>query len=153
MVDEEGQVKLIDFGIAAPARVAGHEIFGSPGHMPPEQIEGRALGPEADIFAVAALLLEAWSGKAPFRRATAEASEAALRAHGMFCASRSKLRDALAEATGGRNVIAAGLKPDVDFAARLDALGAVGFVSREPLAVPAFSTPSTFPLLVLRSLK
>ena len=40
MLDEEGQVKLIDFGIAAPALVAGHEILGSPGHMPPEQVEG-----------------------------------------------------------------------------------------------------------------
>ena len=59
MVDEEGQVKVIDFGIAAPSEVAGHEVFGSPGHMPPEQIAGDSLGPPTDIFAVAATLLEA----------------------------------------------------------------------------------------------
>jgi len=79
MLDEEGQVKLIDFGIAAPALVAGHEILGSPGHMPPEQVDGKELGPPTDIFAVAVLLMEAWSGAPPFRRATPEECEAAMR--------------------------------------------------------------------------
>ncbi|AKU97631.1 serine/threonine protein kinase [Labilithrix luteola] len=79
MLDEEGQVKLIDFGIAAPARVAGHEIFGSPGHMPPEQVEGKELGPATDVFAIAVLLMEAWTGTAPFRRATPEECDEAMR--------------------------------------------------------------------------
>ena len=79
MLDEEGQVKLIDFGIAAPALVAGHEILGSPGHMPPEQVEGKELGPPTDIFAVAVLLMEAWTGIAPFRRGTPEECDAAMR--------------------------------------------------------------------------
>ena len=77
MVDDEGQVKVIDFGIAAPAEVSGHEVFGSPGHMPPEQIAGAPLGPPTDIFAVAVTLMEAWSGKPTFRRKTpAECMEA-----------------------------------------------------------------------------
>ncbi|MFO0640172.1 MAG: protein kinase [Polyangiaceae bacterium] len=80
MIDEEGQIKLIDFGIAAPARVAGHEVFGSPGHMPPEQMEGRELGPPTDVFALAVLLMEAWAGRAPFRRATLEECEKAMAA-------------------------------------------------------------------------
>src|SRR5499427_1310811 len=80
MVDEEGQVKLIDFGIAAPARVAGHEVFGSPGHMPPEQVDGHELGPPTDLFAVAVLLMEAWSGSPPFRRASPAECDAAMRA-------------------------------------------------------------------------
>lgn len=78
MIDEEGQVKLIDFGIAAPARVVGQEVFGSPGHMPPEQVQGHELGPPTDIFAVAVLLMEAWSGNAPFRRKTMEECDAAM---------------------------------------------------------------------------
>jgi serine/threonine-protein kinase len=80
MIDEEGQIKLIDFGIAAPALVAGQEILGSPGHMAPEQAEGTELGPSTDIFAVAVLLLEAWTGSAPFRRATPEECAASMRA-------------------------------------------------------------------------
>src|SRR5579862_4619914 len=72
MVDDEGQVKVIDFGISAPVATApsGHGVFGSPGHMPPEQMTGRELTPAADVFAVAVLLMELWSGKAPFRRST-----------------------------------------------------------------------------------
>jgi serine/threonine-protein kinase len=71
-------VKVIDFGIAAPASATLLEVFGSPGHMPPEQVEGKTLTPATDVFAVAVLLLEAWSGKAPFRRKEAKESEAAL---------------------------------------------------------------------------
>jgi serine/threonine protein kinase len=81
MVDEEGQVKVIDFGIAAPVATApsGHGVFGSPGHMPPEQMEAKELTPAADVFAVAVLLMELWSGRAPFRRRTREEIEAAMR--------------------------------------------------------------------------
>src|SRR6202142_4073177 len=84
MVDEEGQVKLIDFGIASLARAtrAGgppQQVFGSPGHMPPEQMEGKPLGPPADLFALGVLLMEAWSKKAPFRRKTPEEVDAALK--------------------------------------------------------------------------
>jgi serine/threonine-protein kinase len=82
MVDEEGHVKVIDFGIAAPVATApsGHGVFGSPGHMPPEQMEAGQLTPAADVFAVAVLLSELWSGKAPFRRATAAEVDSAMRA-------------------------------------------------------------------------
>jgi len=80
MVDEEGQVKVIDFGIAAPASVEGHDVFGSPGHMPPEQAAGKEVTPATDLFAVAVLLMELWSGKPPFRRKDVKACEEAMRA-------------------------------------------------------------------------
>jgi serine/threonine protein kinase len=82
LVDDEGAVRLIDFGIAAPAEAGGagrREVFGSPGHMPAEQLRGDPLGPETDVFAVGVLLIEAWTGQPPFRRATSEASAQALR--------------------------------------------------------------------------
>ena len=53
----------------------------------------------------------------------------------LFKSVRADLRSALADTPGGRNVIAAGLEPDIDFAARLDTLDAVGVVTKEPLAV------------------
>lgn len=83
LIDEEGAVRLIDFGIAAPVSTEGstrkERVFGSPGHMPPEQRDGGRLTPATDVFAVGALLLEAWTGKAPFRRTTTEESDAAVR--------------------------------------------------------------------------
>jgi eukaryotic-like serine/threonine-protein kinase len=82
LLDEEGAVRLIDFGIAAPVTSALStervEVFGSPGHMPPEQIRGERLTAATDVFAVGALLIEAWTGRPPFRRASFEASAAAL---------------------------------------------------------------------------
>jgi serine/threonine protein kinase len=83
LIDEEGAVRLIDFGIAAPATGGPggirQEVFGSPGHMPPEQLEGRELSPATDVFAVAVLLIEAWTGRPPFRRASLAESERALK--------------------------------------------------------------------------
>lgn len=81
LLDDEGAVRLIDFGIAAPVERSGRrarEIFGSPGHMPPEQLRGDALTPATDVFAVAALLIEAWTGVPPFRRATPKESAKAV---------------------------------------------------------------------------
>jgi len=81
LIDEEGAVRLIDFGIAAPVTVANGahpEVFGSPGHMPPEQLAGGALTPAADVFAVAVLLVEVWTGRPPFRRSSSRESEKAL---------------------------------------------------------------------------
>jgi serine/threonine-protein kinase len=108
MIDREGMVRLIDFGIAAPAssdRVSG-PAFGSPGHMPPEQLGPGPLTPAADVFAVAVLLVEAWTGRAPFRRESLAASARAMReprpelsaAHSSLAALEPLIRSALAHA-------------------------------------------------------
>jgi len=62
-------------------------------------------------------------------------SDTALVARRLFDAAKDDLQTALAESRGGRNVIAAGLLPDIAFAARLDALRAVGFVEKQTLSV------------------
>jgi len=80
MIDAEGMVKVIDFGIASPASAtASGALFGSPGHMAPEQLRPGPVTPAADVFAVAVLLIETWTGKAPFRRESFAASADALR--------------------------------------------------------------------------
>jgi serine/threonine protein kinase len=78
MLDDDGAVKLLDFGIAAPVGGLDVEAFGTPGHMPPEQMAGRVLAPSADLFALGTVMVEAWTGRAPYRRADARASKTAL---------------------------------------------------------------------------
>lgn len=53
-------------------------------------------------------------------------------AQSLFDACRDGLPTALRSARGGKNVIAASLEPDIDFAARLDSLDAVGEVVGDP---------------------
>lgn len=66
MVDTEGRVKLIDFGIAqAQRRQARTEVGNVKGkfrYMAPEQIRGDEPGPAADIYASAILLWELLAG-------------------------------------------------------------------------------------------
>ncbi len=53
----------------------------------------------------------------------------------LFRDSRDRLREMLADSSGGRNVIGVGLDEDIDFAARLNAVPVVGVVKLNPLRV------------------
>lgn len=80
LVDAEGAVRLIDFGIAGSVTLAGQErqVFGSLGHMAPEHLAGGEVGPKSDLFSVGTVLIEAWTGRAPFRRNTLQETKVAL---------------------------------------------------------------------------
>jgi eukaryotic-like serine/threonine-protein kinase len=66
-----GFAKLTDFGIARLASgdslTATGDIVGTLAYMAPEQAEGRAVGPECDIYSLALTLYEAWAGTNPVR--------------------------------------------------------------------------------------
>lgn len=53
----------------------------------------------------------------------------------LFRGTRSNLSHFLRESTGGKNVIAAGLEQDIDFAARLDSLDVAGICEGDPPTV------------------
>lgn len=66
----DGLVKLLDFGVAkstAPTNELGLTrdglMVGTPAYMAPEQISGKGLGPETDLYAVALVLGETLTGK------------------------------------------------------------------------------------------
>jgi serine/threonine protein kinase len=80
--DGEPRAKLMDFGIArltdAAALTAPGDVVGTLAYMAPEQAEGRAAGPEADVYSLALMLFECWSGENPNRRATPAATARAI---------------------------------------------------------------------------
>jgi serine/threonine protein kinase len=72
MVDENDNIKLIDFGIASDsaARRLTYANFtatlGTPNYISPEQVKGKRGDGRSDIFAVGVLLYEMLTGKLPF---------------------------------------------------------------------------------------
>ncbi|MBA9007405.1 bifunctional serine/threonine-protein kinase/ABC transporter substrate-binding protein [Thermomonospora cellulosilytica] len=62
--------RVIDFGIAraldSGAVTMTSQVVGTPAFMAPEQVAGGAIGPQADLFAWAATMLFAATGRAPF---------------------------------------------------------------------------------------
>nr|WP_225937543.1 serine/threonine-protein kinase [Myxococcus sp. RHSTA-1-4] len=71
LVSYEGQVKLVDFGIAK-ARLAGRgevedtEVKGKYAYFAPEQARGRELDARTDIFAAGVVLYQMLCGRLPF---------------------------------------------------------------------------------------
>jgi serine/threonine protein kinase len=78
----EPRAKLMDFGVARVAGSAGltapGDVVGTLAYMAPEQAEGRAAGPEADVYALALTLYECWGGVNPNRRANPAATARAI---------------------------------------------------------------------------
>ncbi|GEM_PF-3122947 len=72
MVTYDGQVKVIDFGVAKAAgslsRTATGNIKGSRGYMSPEQARGAPLDGRSDIFAAGIVLHELLTGRPLFLR-------------------------------------------------------------------------------------
>ncbi len=78
----EPRAKLMDFGVArltdAAALTSPGDVVGTLAYMSPEQAEGRAAGPEADVYSLALTLYECWSGEHPTRRSTPAATARAI---------------------------------------------------------------------------
>src|SRR6185436_15769937 len=68
MIDERGDVRITDFGIAALAdEIKGREeMSGTPAYMSPEQLEGDELTVKSDIYSLGLVLYEVFTGKKAF---------------------------------------------------------------------------------------
>ncbi len=66
MLDEHGEVRITDFGIAALAIEDRREMAGTPAYMSPEQLEGHELTARSDIYSLGLVLYELFTGKKAF---------------------------------------------------------------------------------------
>jgi serine/threonine-protein kinase len=70
LLHENRELKLTDFGIAdmidAQSMTATGQILGSPGHMAPEQIEGKDCDARTDLFSLGTVLYYLATGNLPF---------------------------------------------------------------------------------------
>lgn len=73
MLDEQGRVRLTDFGLAAIAEdVREGDLSGSPAYMAPEQLDGKGASIRSDIYSLGLVVYEMLTGKPRFQAKTME---------------------------------------------------------------------------------
>ncbi|MCF0104620.1 MAG: serine/threonine protein kinase, partial [Eggerthellaceae bacterium] len=69
MVQPDGNVKVMDFGIAHAKNTLKNKttnVLGTAHYISPEQAQGKDVGPQSDIYSLGCCLYEAATGKLPF---------------------------------------------------------------------------------------
>jgi serine/threonine protein kinase/Tfp pilus assembly protein PilF len=70
MIDKEGNVRIMDFGIARSLEAKGITgagvMIGTPEYMSPEQVEGKEVDQRSDIYSLGIILYEMVTGRVPF---------------------------------------------------------------------------------------
>jgi len=70
IIDKEGNVRIMDFGIARSVEEKGATeaimIIGTPQYMSPEQAEGKETDQRSDIYSLGVIIYEMVTGKVPF---------------------------------------------------------------------------------------
>ena len=71
MLDEDGHVKVMDFGIArlmdADTLTGDGDVIGTVAYMSPEQAAGKRVGPPSDVYSAGMVLYELLAGEHPLR--------------------------------------------------------------------------------------
>ena len=79
MLDADGQVKILDFGLARESAPAAEnvsnltdegQVMGTPAYMSPEQASGFPVDARSDLFSLGVVLYEMVTGRRPFEAAT-----------------------------------------------------------------------------------
>jgi len=71
MIDQDGNARIMDFGIARSLKGKGITgagvMIGTPDYMSPEQVEGKETDQRSDIYSLGVILFEMVTGQTPFQ--------------------------------------------------------------------------------------
>ena len=71
MLTKDGETKIMDFSVAEVSQsdaIKSEMIVGSPNYMSPEQVKCKAVGPTSDLYSLAAVMFQLFSGKTLYPR-------------------------------------------------------------------------------------
>lgn len=66
MVADNGDIKVLDFGISTEEGEQNYKVMGSPLYMSPEQIKGSGIDYSSDIYSLGVTLYQMVTGKEPY---------------------------------------------------------------------------------------
>jgi serine/threonine protein kinase/Tfp pilus assembly protein PilF len=70
MIDSDGNVRIMDFGIARSLKTKGITgsgiMIGTPEYMSPEQVEGKDVDQRSDVYSLGVIMYEMVTGQVPF---------------------------------------------------------------------------------------
>jgi serine/threonine protein kinase len=85
VLQEDGSIKLVDFGLAQPAgepqELLGGATFGTAAYIAPEQATGDAVDATTDVYALGCVVYELLTGRPPFAPDDDTPAHAIVRAH------------------------------------------------------------------------
>lgn len=85
IIQPDGLVKLIDFGLAQPAQtpqeLIGGTTFGTVSYLAPEQASGEKVDIQTDVYALGCVVYEMLTGRAPFDSDDGDVRHDVIRAH------------------------------------------------------------------------
>jgi serine/threonine protein kinase len=71
MIDKDGNVRIMDFGIARSLKTEGLTevgmMIGTPEYMSPEQVEGKAVDQRSDFYSLGIIIYEMLTERTPFK--------------------------------------------------------------------------------------
>lgn len=148
MVTTQGQVKLMDFGIARvmndPSLTQTHQTTGSLYYMSPEQINGAALDGRSDLYSLAISLYEMVTGRRPFE---GENTFAIMAAHMQQIPVPPVQYDPrVPPALSDVILTGMGKDPNSRFQTAADFRAALGRVLEGPVAAPVYSPAAPAPV-------
>jgi eukaryotic-like serine/threonine-protein kinase len=133
ILDEEGEAKVADFGIAqagASDMTETGSIVGTAQYLSPEQAQGQPVSPRSDLYSVGVMLYELLAGRVPFEASSAVS--VALKQVAERPVPPSQLRPGISPALEAVVLRALAKEPDRRFASADEFIAALQAALRAP---------------------